>query len=151
MVEGKELHTYNGGQKVHYGGVRSIALSPDGKTLACSGLHKATNPLGAVNEPLVLLFEWGSLTKVRSLVAAGVRGIAWQVRWLSNGNLVGASGGSGGGFLVFWKPDQDKELHKLKMPNTARWLDLHPDGLQLATVHHDGHVRISRMTAKQSA
>jgi WD40 repeat protein len=149
--DAKELHTYNGGQQVHYGGVRSIALSPDGKHLACSGLYKATNPLGAVNEPLVLLFEWESRKKVRSQVAAGVKGIAWQVAWLADGTLVGASGGSGGGFLLFWKPGEDKAYHKLKLPDTARDLDLHPNGLEVATVHYDRNVRISRMTVNPKA
>ncbi|MBT6155537.1 MAG: WD40 repeat domain-containing protein [Planctomycetaceae bacterium] len=146
--DAKDLHTYNGGQKVHYGGVRSIALSPDGKHLACCGLHKATNPLGAVNEPLVMLFEWESGKKVRSQVAAGVKGILWQVNWLADGTLAAASGGSGGGFLIFWKTGADKEFHKLKLPNTARDADLHPNGLELATVHHDRQVRITRLTAK---
>ena len=40
-----DLHTYNDGQGAHYGGVRSMSLSPDGQHLACSGLHKATNPV----------------------------------------------------------------------------------------------------------
>jgi len=146
--DAKELHTYNGGQKVHYGGVRSIALSPDGKHLACSGLYKETNPLGAVNEPIVVLFEWESAKKVRSLIADGVKGIAWRVMYLTDGSLVAASGGSGGGFLLFWKSDQDKQIHKFKMPDTARGLDMHPDGYHLATVHYDRKLRISRMAAK---
>ena len=146
--DAKDLHSYNGGQRVHYGGVRSLSLSPDGQHLACSGLHKATNPLGAVNEPLVVRFEWESQKKIRSHIVKGVKGIAWRALFHPEGFLIGASGGSGGGFLAFWNADQDEELHKLKLPNTAREMDLHPDGLQLATVHHDRHVRITRMTAK---
>jgi len=150
--DAKELHTYNGGQQVHYGGVRNMALSPDGKHLACCGLHKATNPLGAVNEPLVLVFDWEDQKKVQSHIGDGaLKGIAWRVHYLSDGTLVGASGGSGGGFLLFWKADQDKEFHKLKLPDTARGLDLHPDDLHLATVHYDKTVRISKMAAKAAS
>ncbi len=146
--DAKDLHTYNGGQQVHYGGVRDIHLSADGKTLACVGLHKATNPLGAVNEPLVVHFDWEKGEKTRSQPAEGVKGIGWQVKFLSDGNEVAAAGGSGGGFLVFYKPTEDKPFHKLKLPDTARDMSVHPNGLQVATAHYDGHVRISQMTEK---
>ena len=146
--DAKALHTYNGGQRVDYGGVRSIAISPDGKRLACSGLHKATNPLGAVNEPIVVMFDWESGKALKSHIAAGVRGIAWRTLYHPSGFQVCVSGGSGGGFLLFWKPDEEKEFHKLKMPNTAREMDLHSDGIQVATVHHDRHLRISKMAPK---
>lgn len=149
--DGKDLHTYNGGQRVHYGGVRSIALSPDGKRLACCGLHKATNPLGAVNEPLVLNFDWASQKLLKKHPAAGVRGVGWRVIYLADGSFVCASGGAGGGFLLFWNSDEEKPFHKLKLKDTARAMDMHHDGIQLATVHYDRHVRISKMAPKPAA
>jgi len=142
------LHSFNGGQGVDYGGIRSLGMSADGKHLACSGLHKATNPLGAVNEPLVVLFDWESQKTVRSHVVSGVKGILWQVVYHSQLGLVGGSGGSGGGWIVFWQPDQDKEQFKFKMPNTVRDLDLHKDGLRIATAHHDKRIRLSSMAPK---
>lgn len=147
-IEAAELHTYNSGQRVHYGGVRDIALSPDGKQLAFTGLHKATNPLGAVNEPLVLLYDWDKGEKIKSQPAVGVKGIGWRTRFLADGTQVTASGGSGGGYLLFYKPSEDKPYHKLKLKDTVRDVALHPDGLQIATTHYDGHVRICRMEAK---
>ncbi|MFQ5732145.1 MAG: WD40 repeat domain-containing protein [Planctomycetaceae bacterium] len=146
--DAKALHTYNGGQQVHYGGVRSMSLSPDKKYLACSGLYKATNPLGAVNEPIVLLFDWKTGKKVHSFVTKGVRGIAWRTIFHPDGYLVTGSGGSGGGYLIFWKPGSNSDFHKLKLPNTARDMDLHKDGVQIATIHYDRQVRISRMAPK---
>lgn len=147
--EAKDLHTYNGGQKVHYGGIRDIALSPDGGTLAFIGLHKATNPLGAVNEPLVMLYDWAKGGEaVRKQPADGVKGIGWQIDFLSDGSEVCVSGGSGGGYLVFFKPAEEKPFHKFKLKDTARDMSLHPDGLQVATAHWDGHVRICRMEKK---
>ena len=146
--DGKALHTYNGGQRVDYGGVRSISFSPDLKTMACGGLHKATNPLGAVNEPLVLLFDWETQELKKSLVAEGTKAIAWRTVYHPSGFLICAAGGSGGGFLLFWQPDEEKEFHKFKLPDTAREMDLHPDQIQVATVHYDRHLRISKMVAK---
>lgn len=146
--DAKDLHTYNSGQKVHYGGVRDIAISADNRTLAFIGLHKATNPLGAVNEPLVILFDWAKGESIRKQPAEGVKGIGCQVEFLADGSEVCASGGSGGGYLVFFKPADEKPFHKLKLKDTTRDMSLHPDGLQVATAHWDGHVRISRMEKK---
>jgi WD40 repeat protein len=147
--DAKQLHTYNGGQGVDFGGVRTIALSSDGKHLACGGLHKGTNPLGAVNEPLVLVFEWESQKLVQSHVAEGLKGVAWRVIFHANDFLYGASGGSSGGFLLFWKTAEPKDFHRLKLPHLARDMDIHPDGIQVATTHYDRQLRISKMTPKE--
>jgi len=149
IFDAKELHTYNGGQQVHYGGVRSMSISPDGSLLSCSGLHKAPNPLGAVNEPDVLAFDWktGKL-KTSHITSNNLKGIAWRACYHPQGFLVACSGGSGGGHLLFWKPGQAKEFHRVNLKNTARDLDLHPSGIMLATAHHDRRIRISTMQKK---
>ena len=155
IATGKTVRTFdakvlltNNTQGVRYGGVRGLAVSPDGKYLACCGLHKATNPLGAVQEPAALLFDWKSGKKVRSHVAGGLKAIGWHLRWLSDGTLLCGAGGSNGGFLVFWRPDNDKEFHRFKIADTARDFDLHPDGLQVASAHYDRQLRISKLTPK---
>ena len=147
--DAKPLHTYEGGQQVDFGGIRSIAVSPDGKRLAAGGLYKASNPLGAVHEPLVLLFDWESQKLEKQQIAEGItQGVIWRLRWLGDGSLMGLSGGGSGGFLLFWKPDADKDYHRFQLPNLARDMDLHPDGLQVATAHHDRHLRVTRLAAK---
>jgi WD40 repeat protein len=147
--DAKALHTYEGGQQVDYGGVRGIAVSPDGKWLAASGLYKGTNPLGAVNEPLVLLFNWETQKIEKQQIAEGIPGGALsRIRWLADGSLMGVCGGTSGGFLLFWKPDAEKAYHKFQLPAHARDMDLHPDGLRVATVHADKQIRITRLAAK---
>jgi WD40 repeat protein len=149
--DAKPLHTYEGGQQVDFGGVRALAISPDEKWLAAGGLYKATNPLGAVHEPIVLLFNWESQKVEKQQIAEGIAGgVIWRLRWLADGSLMGVSGGSTGGFLIFWKPDAEKDYFRFQLPNIARDMDLHPDGLQVATAHHDHHVRITRLAAKAS-
>ena len=148
-LDASKLHLYEGGQGVDYGGVRDLSFSRDGAFLACSGLINASNPLGAVSNPAVLVLDWktGAMKKLQH-PKEDMKGVAWGVRFHPDGFVIAASGGTSGGFLWFTKPDQETEFFKFALPNTARDLDLHPDGIQLATAHHDGIVRISAMKAK---
>lgn len=148
-LDAGKLSKYNAGQGVDYGGVRDLSFSADGSILACSGLIEASNPLGAVSNPAVLLLDWNEGKVLRlQRPKDDLKGVAWGVRAHPDGFFVAVSGGTGGGVLLFWKPDQVNEFFKLALPNTGRALDMHPDGLRLATAHHDGHVRIWEMKAK---
>lgn len=143
------LYKYEPGQGVDYGGVRDFAFSPDGKTLACSGLVEASNPLGAVSNPAIAVMDWDAgKQRLLQKPKEDIKGVGWGVRVLSNGDIVAVSGGTGGGFLFFWKPDAAAEYVKFPLPNTGRDLDLHPDGIRLATAHHDGHLRITALAPK---
>jgi hypothetical protein len=76
----------------------------------------------------------------------------WRLKWLEDNTLMALSGGGSGGFLIFWNPaaekDPEKDFHRFQLPNLARDMDLHPDGLQVATAHYDHHVRITKLAAK---
>jgi WD40 repeat protein len=147
--DAKALHSYNGGQQVDFGGIRGIDVSPDLKYLAAGGLHNASNPLGSVHEPLVRLFEWDKPENVISQVAEGIPGgVIWRLRYLADGTLMGASGGTSGGLLLFWKAGEEKSTLQHQLPSITRDMDLAPDGLQVANAHFDGHVRITRLAAK---
>ncbi len=148
--DAKTLHTYNGGQGVHFGGVRSLSMSADGARLACGGLYKASNPLGSVHDPLVMLFDWESQKLLQSYIAEGLKAVVWKTAHHKDGFLIGACGGTSGGFLLFWKPDAAKEFHRFKLPDIVRGMDLHPDSLQIATAHYDKTIRISVMQPKKA-
>ena len=137
------------GQGVDYGGVRDLSLSVDGKYLACGGLIEASNPLGAISNPAVLMFDWQTGKETIMLrPKENVLGLVWGLRFHPSGFLIAASGGNAGGHLWFWKPEQTNEVFKLTLPNTARDMDLHPDGMRIATAHHDGKVRVSLMAGE---
>ena len=146
--DAKALHTYERGQQVDFGGVRTIAVSADCTLIAAGGLHKATNPLGAVHEPLVLVFDAKTGKLSRTLLTDGIAGgVIWRLKYLADGSLMGASGGSNGGILFFWKTGADKDYHRFGLPNILRDMDVHPDGLRVVTAHHDGSARITRLAA----
>lgn len=144
--DAKPLYSYNGGQQVDYGGVRCMAMSTDGKLLACGGLHKATNPFAGVQEPLVVVYDWESGKQVRTHEATDIpRGIVWRLFYAADGTLISGIGGRTG-FLAFWN-EEKTDFHKFSLPNTVLDLDRHHNNLDLATAHHDGQLRITRMAA----
>lgn len=141
-----DLHVFFGGQGAHYGGVRGLSFSPDHLRLACSGLYKASNPFGAVQEPLVVVLDWTSGSKQQSHIADGIaQGICWRSVYHSSGTLIGVSGGGSGGHLLFWQPAVEKAYHQFALPNIAFDLDLSPVANLVVTAHHDGHVRVSTL------
>jgi WD40 repeat protein len=148
-LDAGKLYRYDAGQGVDYGGVRDLALSHDGKYLACGGLIEASNPLGAVSNPAIVVFDWRTGKESRLLrPKENVLGLVSGLRFHPTGFLIVATGGNAGGYLWFWKPEQVNEFLRFALPNTARDMDLHPDGLRIATAHHDGNLRISLMSAK---
>ncbi len=142
------LHTYEGGQQVHYGGVRALTFSAGAKWLVAGGLHKATNPLGNVQQPLAIRFDWESAKAVRNhLTDATPNERLWALQFHPEGFLIGCLGG-GKGQLVFWNEADEKPFHAFGLPNTARGMALHPDGLRVATTHHDSKLRITKLAPK---
>lgn len=143
------LYLYFGGQGVDFGGVRSLAVSPDGKFVAAGGTTDATNPLGAVHKPLAIVFDVATGERVQQHRAQeNFDGVVWSLRYHPSGTLMGATGGGGGGHLLFWKQAEAAEFHKFALPVLARDMDLHSDGLRVLTTHSDGHTRLFQMSAK---
>lgn len=142
VFDAAALHLYEGGQQVHYGGVRALALSPDGEWLVAAGLTKATNPLGNVQEPLAVRFSFKEATVARSHATEGLANhTLWGAAFHPDGTLIACVGGNSG-HLLFWGPADDKPAHKFDLPVQARGMDLHAASGFIATIHHDGHLRL---------
>lgn len=127
----------------HYGGILSLALSPDRKHLVASGLHKATNALTGSQEAVAHWFEWESGTRVRKQESLKEQrsAIMWRALFHASGQLIGSLDP----FVGFWKEGEDDLYHALETPSPIQDMDLHPNQVDLFAAHFDGHVRHIRL------
>lgn len=132
-----------------YGGPHCLAFTPDGKRLLAGGITNVSNAFAGIGNPIVVEIDWAEAkVAVTHLTKANINGVAWGLVWHPDGYVIAALGGQAGGKLGFWKPEEKDEFHTFNLGNNVRDLALHPDGVQLATPHHDGICRIARMAPK---
>jgi WD40 repeat protein len=147
-MDASALYSPNKGQNAEFGGIRSMAIHPAGNELVAAGTHKATNPFGAVHEPLLLRFGWAEGNLTRTHISDGIPGgLLYRTCWLKDDLAIAVSGGSTGGILLFYNSAQDKEVHRFMLPSLARDLDVHLGSGLVATAHYDNHMRVSAMFA----
>jgi WD40 repeat protein len=148
-LDAAKLWKYDTGFRADIGGARCIAFNADGSQLALGGITEVSNAFAGVGRPAVVVLDWAKGEEVQFHKAKETtRGTTWGLNFHPEGFLVGAAGGGSGGYLYFWRPDKDVEFHQLKLPDSSRDSDLHPNGLDVAVAHYDGHVRIYRMAEK---
>jgi len=131
--------------KADIGGVRSMAFNADGSLLACAGITNVSNAFAGIGNPVVVLFDWNAgKVKQQLKPAAAFQGTAWGVGFHKDGFVIGAGGGNGGQ-AWFWKPEEANSFHMMAMPQSARDMALHPDGVRFAVAGADGVARVYSM------
>ncbi len=146
-LDAKVLSKYDTGFKADVGGIRSLDFSPDAKLLAVAGITDVTNAFAGIGVPAVVLFDWESGKQLKVLKPKeNFQGSVWGVRFHSSGEFLIGAGGGGAGAMWFWKPDDEKSFHDVKLPAVAYDLALHPDGLRLAVPLFDKTIRLYDLT-----
>ncbi len=159
LSSGKQVRTWKSENLLNYdkkfrafiGGYRGIAFNEEGSQLAGSGITNVSNAFAGIGNPSVVVFDWKKGTPVIEHLSKGaLRGVVWGVALHPEGTIIGAVGGPTG-YLLFWKPGEAEDFHRIKLPDTARDLSLSPDGIHLATAHFNGQVLIHKMDEKIEA
>jgi WD40 repeat protein len=157
LTEGKELrqltapdlHKYDTTFLADIGGARGLEFNADGTLLACGGITNVSNAFAGIGNPAVVLFDWEKgEKKLLWRPKEDSRGSIWGLNFHAAGFLVSVTGGGGGGFLQFYKPEQAEPFFQFKLPNTGKDMHLAADGLRVAVAHHDGALRVAELRAK---
>lgn len=114
------------------GGVRAMAISPDGSLLLAGGTQPA-NGGNVQGKPTLLAFDvaTGTLKKKSELGADGDVYVT-DVEWHPDGCwLISTSGNPGQGKFLCWRPDDEQPLFETKLTNSHA-VRLHPSGRWVA-------------------
>jgi WD40 repeat protein len=142
------LYKYDPTFRADIGGARCMAFSQDGSRLAIGGVTNVTNAFAGIGNFAVTLVNFAD---GKAVVQCGpkekVNGTAWGIAQHSQGFWIGLSGGSGGGWVYFWRDDNAEEFFKLKLKNDGRGMAVSPDGSRIAVAHADRNLRVYALYA----
>lgn len=120
-IEVPQLSAYRRVEDIEWGGIRGIACSPDGGTLAACGSNEYSGPACA------LLFDVTTGGLKRKL-SSTLKGFCYAARFHPQGFLMTASGDVAKGEIGVWNTDKDESLTSIATPGPCTAIDIAPDG-----------------------
>ena len=116
QVEAPIMYTWDPVQRLHsIGGVRSLAFTPDGKTLAVGGTGKIGNIDHLEANARIELFDWAANKRLTEYVADKSKGLVNRLQFAPDGSWLLAAGGANEGFLALLDKDAKKTLRQEKV------------------------------------
>jgi WD40 repeat protein len=110
-MEAPIMYTWDPVQRLHsIGGIRALAFSPDGKTLAVGGTGKIGNIDHLEAKARIELFDWSAQKRLAEHANDKYQGIVNHLEYSPDGSWLLAAGGANEGFLIFLDPEAKKTL-----------------------------------------